>query len=214
MICCILLYEWFFIQAVLGSIIVVALKGMFMQFQDLPHLWKVDKIDLVSILSGFGDTHFKEKIGSVTELRLSCYLVLLSIDSCFYQLIAKPCNKTATVPWLGLCIIVRPSYLYDGHPFAGKTPFILKQASVCMLDLCVFADALVSNCNRQYSSLIAGTKIESDVFQCYFDAEYFQYILYIYTIYILYVYMIFYFLYIFGRFMIGHRWLMYSLLVA
>ena len=33
-------------KAILGSLIVVALKGMFMQFLDLKKLWRVDKIDL------------------------------------------------------------------------------------------------------------------------------------------------------------------------
>ena len=35
---------------------------------------------------------WKMKMGQGTKLRLSCYLVC-------YQLIAKPVNKTATVPW-------------------------------------------------------------------------------------------------------------------
>ena len=46
-------------------------------------------------------------MGQVTKLRLSCYLVLLSkrpinlisLSLSLYQLIAKPGNKTATVPW-------------------------------------------------------------------------------------------------------------------
>ncbi len=35
-------------QACLAAIIIIALKGMFMQAKDLPKLWKIDRIDFVS----------------------------------------------------------------------------------------------------------------------------------------------------------------------
>lgn len=34
-------------QAVLSTIVFVNLKGMFMQFQDIPALWKSNRVDLV-----------------------------------------------------------------------------------------------------------------------------------------------------------------------
>ena len=37
----------FFFQCVLAAIIIVALKGMFRQFLELPQLWKLSKIDFV-----------------------------------------------------------------------------------------------------------------------------------------------------------------------
>lgn len=35
-------------QAVLSAIVIVNLKGMFMQFSDLPFFWRTSKIELVS----------------------------------------------------------------------------------------------------------------------------------------------------------------------
>lgn len=35
-------------QAVLSAIVIVNLKGMFMQFTDLPFFWRTSKIELVS----------------------------------------------------------------------------------------------------------------------------------------------------------------------
>ena len=39
----------FFFQACLASIIIVALKGMFLQLKDLKNLWTLDKYDFVSM---------------------------------------------------------------------------------------------------------------------------------------------------------------------
>lgn len=36
------------LQAVLSAIVIVNLKGMFMQFTDLPFFWRTSKIELVS----------------------------------------------------------------------------------------------------------------------------------------------------------------------
>lgn len=36
------------LQAVLSAIVIVNLKGMFMQFSDLPFFWRTSKIELVS----------------------------------------------------------------------------------------------------------------------------------------------------------------------
>ena len=36
-------------QAVLSTIVFVNLKGMFKQFEDLPQLWKTNKVDLVRL---------------------------------------------------------------------------------------------------------------------------------------------------------------------
>ncbi len=38
------------LQCILGSVVIVALKGMFLQTKDLPKLWRIDKIDFVSLL--------------------------------------------------------------------------------------------------------------------------------------------------------------------
>lgn len=37
-------------QAVLSAIVIVNLKGMFMQFSDLPFFWRTSKIELVSYI--------------------------------------------------------------------------------------------------------------------------------------------------------------------
>lgn len=39
-------------QAVLSAIVIVNLKGMFMQFSDLPFFWRTSKIELVSNKGG------------------------------------------------------------------------------------------------------------------------------------------------------------------
>lgn len=37
-----------FFQSVLGALVIVNLKGMLMQFRELPFLWKNDRTDFVS----------------------------------------------------------------------------------------------------------------------------------------------------------------------
>lgn len=44
-------YSFLASQAVLACINVTSLRQMFVQFQDLPELWKVSKIDFVGALS-------------------------------------------------------------------------------------------------------------------------------------------------------------------
>lgn len=38
-----------FEQSVLGAVVIVNLKGMLMQFRDVPYLWRRDKPDCVSL---------------------------------------------------------------------------------------------------------------------------------------------------------------------
>ena len=42
------MHECAVFQAVLSAIVIVNLKGMFMQFSDLPFFWRTSKIELVS----------------------------------------------------------------------------------------------------------------------------------------------------------------------
>lgn len=40
--------DQFFLQSVLGAVVIVNLKGMLMQFAEVPYLWRRDKADCVS----------------------------------------------------------------------------------------------------------------------------------------------------------------------
>lgn len=47
------MYPSLFFQSVLGALVIVNLKGMLMQFREIPNLWRKDKHDLVSALIVF-----------------------------------------------------------------------------------------------------------------------------------------------------------------
>lgn len=52
-----------FVKCVLAAVILVALKGMFMQFKQLPHLWRVslqEFVNLYLIFMRFTDTRFQK----------------------------------------------------------------------------------------------------------------------------------------------------------
>jgi hypothetical protein len=53
-----------YFQCILASIIIIALQGMFRQFFELPKLWKLSKIDFVSIyILGVNSEKFQWNIG-------------------------------------------------------------------------------------------------------------------------------------------------------
>lgn len=101
------------LQAVLSAIVIVNLKGMFMQFSDLPFFWRTSKIELVSkggyrirvtaaATSGTNEIVRKILMQSVVMLpRQGCVCVCARVYGC-----ARGCVTQGVFVHLCTCVCV------------------------------------------------------------------------------------------------------------